>query len=412
MKIERFFQIALVFLLFTPAILHGGTWTLMESGTTATLYDVWGSSENDVFAVGEGGTILHYDGSSWTPMNSSSTFDVEHIWGFSSDDVLATGGWELYHYDGNSWSVFEDGLGVLGDIWGTSFSDFFVQELASGPYAGGIVYWNGSTFQSTGYPPTNDWSVLRNIWGTSSSNVYATQGASNFANVLHYDGTGNWAYSCYIEYTPNTDLTPRGIWGSSEDDIFVACFSGRILHYDGSDWSVIESGTQENLYDVWGSSSSDVYAVGTFTAVHYDGNSWTSMQPEYGTFLSDLLGVWGNSSGSEVFAVGGYGSIYHYTTSPVSTTTTISGTTTTSPSSTTTTVQPCPSETLYGGHSEETELLRYLRDNILNQTPEGQEIIGLYYKFSSMIVEMMNDDESFKAQVKEMIDGILDLIME
>ena len=35
------------------------------------LYGVWGNSASDIFAVGEGGTILHYDGSSWSPMDSS-----------------------------------------------------------------------------------------------------------------------------------------------------------------------------------------------------------------------------------------------------------------------------------------------------------------------------------------------------
>ena len=40
----------------------------------------------------------------------------------------------------------------------------------------------------------------------------------------------------------------------------------------------------------------------------------------------------------------------------------------------------CPFEQIYGEHSEETELLRYFRDNVLNQTPEGQEIIKLYYQ--------------------------------
>ena len=99
--------------------------------------------------------------------------------------------------------------------------------------------------------------------------------------------------------------------------------------------------------------------------------------------------------------------------SNTSTTTTISGSTTsTIQGSTTTTVQPCPTEALYGEYSEKTEFLRYLRDSVLAQTPEGQELIKLYYEWSPVIVEMMNEDEEFKAQVKEMIDVILGLITE
>ena len=79
---------------------------------------------------------------------------------------------------------------------------------------------------------------------------------------------------------------------------------------------------------------------------------------------------------------------------------------------TTTTVdgQNCPTEVIYGEYSKETELLRYLRDNILSQGPEGQEIIRLYYEWSPVIVKAMKEDEEFKEQVKEMVDGVLPLI--
>jgi len=46
---------------------------------------------------------------------------------------------------------------------------------------------------------------------------------------------------------------------------------------------------------------------------------------------------------------------------------------------------------------------------ILSQTPEGQEIIKLYYQWSPAIVDAMEKDAEFKEQVKEMIDGVLGL---
>ena len=88
----------------------------------------------------------------------------------------------------------------------------------------------------------------------------------------------------------------------------------------------------------------------------------------------------------------------------------ITSTTSTGVFPTTTTSAPsCLSELIYGEHSEETELLRYLRDNVLNKTPEGQEIIRLYYQWSPVIVKAMVEDEEFKSELKEMIDGILSL---
>jgi hypothetical protein len=49
---------------------------------------------------------------------------------------------------------------------------------------------------------------------------------------------------------------------------------------------------------------------------------------------------------------------------------------------------------------------------VLRTTPEGQEIIRLYYELSPVIIEMMEGDEEFKKQMKEMVDGVLGLMGE
>ena len=67
----------------------------------------------------------------------------------------------------------------------------------------------------------------------------------------------------------------------------------------------------------------------------------------------------------------------------------------------------CPAEHLYGEDSEEVELLRDFRDNVLSQTPVGREITKLYCQRSPVIVKAMEEDEEFKAEVKEVIDGVL-----
>ena len=85
-------------------------------------------------------------------------------------------------------------------------------------------------------------------------------------------------------------------------------------------------------------------------------------------------------------------------------------TTSTTISSTTTTACICPVVCVFGMSSEEAELLRYLRDHVLSQTPEGQELIRLYYEWSPVVLKAMQNDEEFKAQVKETIDGVLPLI--
>lgn len=84
--------------------------------------------------------------------------------------------------------------------------------------------------------------------------------------------------------------------------------------------------------------------------------------------------------------------------------------TTSTPSTTITVPGLCSTELIYGEDSEQTELLRYFRDNTLSQTPEGKEIIKLYYQLSPVIVEAMEEDEEFKEQVKDMVDGVMELI--
>ena len=79
---------------------------------------------------------------------------------------------------------------------------------------------------------------------------------------------------------------------------------------------------------------------------------------------------------------------------------------------TTTTTSVCPSESIYGEHSEQTEHMRHFRDNVLVHTPAGQEIIRLYYEWSLAIVQAMEADEEFRKEVKEMVDGVLILIIE
>ena len=78
---------------------------------------------------------------------------------------------------------------------------------------------------------------------------------------------------------------------------------------------------------------------------------------------------------------------------------------------TTTVVDPsCVGEELSGEHSEQTELLRYLRDNVLNATPEGQEIIKIYYELSPAIVKAMEKEAEFKSQMKEIVEGVVRLM--
>ena len=73
---------------------------------------------------------------------------------------------------------------------------------------------------------------------------------------------------------------------------------------------------------------------------------------------------------------------------------------------------PCPVKTIYGEGSLEVTLLRAVRDNLLSQTPEGQELIKLYYQWGPVIVRAMEEDQEFKQELKGIIDKLLPVIEE
>ena len=68
--------------------------------STVTLRDIWGTSDNDIFAVGDGlaapngSTILHYDGTTWSIMShprDDKIVRLHGVWGSASNNFFAVG---------------------------------------------------------------------------------------------------------------------------------------------------------------------------------------------------------------------------------------------------------------------------------------------------------------------------------
>ncbi len=49
---------------------------------------MWGSSSNDLYVVGNGGNIAHYDGTNWTKINSGTTVDLRDVWGSKDGKII------------------------------------------------------------------------------------------------------------------------------------------------------------------------------------------------------------------------------------------------------------------------------------------------------------------------------------
>lgn len=76
-------------LIFHKAV--GGTWTAMTSPTSAFLYWVYGRSATDIWAVGSGGTVIHYDGIAWTQLSVPTTSVLRAIAEIPGGDLVMVG---------------------------------------------------------------------------------------------------------------------------------------------------------------------------------------------------------------------------------------------------------------------------------------------------------------------------------
>jgi hypothetical protein len=113
----------------------GTSWTSVTAPTGGkTVRAVAGSDKDAVFAVGNGGLALHWDGSAWKAFDTKTTQDLSQVWAHAKDEVWAAGEMSsLVRWDGASWArareaEIEDSQipGAAQTIWGTSAVDLWV----------------------------------------------------------------------------------------------------------------------------------------------------------------------------------------------------------------------------------------------------------------------------------------------
>jgi hypothetical protein len=287
---------------------HSG-WVVEERKTTMTLYDIWGASKNNIFAVGEQETILYNSGTGWLLVNSIVNGDTfRDVSGNSGSNIYAVGDNGLAKYfDGFSW---EDPAGFintgadLNGVWVSAGGEVFI--VGSMPPPGGdavILHYTGTDWELM---PSGTGNTLEAVWGSSETNVFAVGGSGT---ILQYNG------SAWLPMNSDTNRDLTCIWGSSGSNVIASGPYRHVYRYNGvgNDWIETQD-VVEYPNDLWGSSDGDVYAVGGSDAKiidHFDGNAWrTVFNP--GDYPN---GVWG-SAGDNVFVVGDSGMIIRSTNKP------------------------------------------------------------------------------------------------
>ncbi len=163
--------------------------------------------------------------------------------------------------------------------------------------------------------PSGTGGMLNAIWGTGPDDVFVLgdTDANGYAVTRHWDGQA-WTD---IPNTITDNLTE--VWGVSSTDIW-AIGGGAIYHYNGTNWQLEEDTGFGLLADIWGTGPDDIWVVGYGgKARHFTGSNW-----EIDNASSHMFGVWA-SGPNDAWSVGAAGVIRHNTGSGWVTVTTPTG---------------------------------------------------------------------------------------
>jgi hypothetical protein len=274
-----------------------------EALATPGLRDVWGTSPTDVYAVGDGGAIVHYDGVDWTEMDSGKEAALRDVWGTSSFDVYAVGDGVVLRFDGAIWDdePLAPGRDLFG-VWGAPGGEVFA---VGRPLV--VIRRSDGRWEEDTHDLSAEDGTFQEVWGTSATDVYAAgwleDAGARRGVVLHWDGF-DWS----VAYLAGEELEIEGLWGSPAGGSVFA--GGRYL--DGThrrvvlrgpvSWSDSDLGNSSMIHGISGTSRDDVYAVGARSLQYLNGIEWKAHTIPLIGADNYYRGIW--RQGTEVFLVG------------------------------------------------------------------------------------------------------------
>jgi len=315
----------------------GVTWTDQPSVVTAQLNAIWGTGPSSIWAVGNGGTIIRWNGTVWSTQNAGVTVDLHSVHGVNNTNVFAAGAaTTILKYDGTTWSD-ETTPGaqntILRGIWAADASNIWA--VGNG---GRIIKGNGTTWASQTSGTNNDlyaiwgttttnlitvgeagtvrassngtsWnagpasgvtSILRSVHGTSSSSIWITGDAGV---IRFYNGSGGFAAQ-----TSDTTLALHAIHAETPSAVFAVGANRCRDRFNGTTWTAVTSGLPNGNYNAsWATDDDSVWFVGANgRAMRWNGTTFAS-GPATGTAAA-LNDVWGWDN-NQVWAAGNNGTI-------------------------------------------------------------------------------------------------------
>ena len=236
----------------------------------------------------------------WQSVQQELPGAILSVWGTSSHDVYFAGsdaldgsGPELIHFDGTHWRRIPTGL-ARGDLWwvaGTG-NDLYVVGTR-----GVVLHYDRSALTPERMTTPDDQTTLFGLWGTSSSNLWAvgvrvdTAGAV-FPTLWQVEN-GRWIDRSATLPSTVSSVRLFKVWGTDPTNVWVVGENGTLLHFDGSRWAAVASGTTARLLTVNGAGALAVAVGGRGTAVVLEnsGSGWLDVSPDAAPAMNGVFVV-------------------------------------------------------------------------------------------------------------------------
>lgn len=261
-----------------------------------------------------------------------SQLALSSIWGSSPTSVFVSGfssggGGGLFHFDGTSWkpvasfggefNYFQEIIGFgPGDVWIAGERTYFISPNDPIRDSAVVFRYNGSTWTQI-LPSHMGARGLYSIWGTSPENMYC---GSNDGKILRYNGfqwsidtlhTGLFSVNT-IGGDESLQFAFGNTWAGNVDDT-VTWFINRGANWDRKliqHWSGFSVFPQFGLQSFFSPGPGE-YLSGTFHAIfRFNGSDWDRVLSDDG---GSFIGMHGSRS-SNIFAVGRKSGamVYHF----------------------------------------------------------------------------------------------------
>lgn len=223
---------------------------------TQTIRGLWTLAPDDIWGVGDGGLLIHFDGSGWTPNSTVTTRDLRGIWASGNNDIWAVGAaGTVLHYTNGAWTATTVGTKDLKGIWGSSPTEIW----AGGEVTGGSAImrrYNGATWTAV---DTGVSAITVNAVYTSGPDFVYACGLETFGGLLLRWNGINWS-----KITSYSADELRAFWGKGRSSLLVIGDGGSLVRYDDPvGWTYINKpANTTNLYGITADAQGKVYVVG------------------------------------------------------------------------------------------------------------------------------------------------------